>query len=65
MSASSISSSTSSQSIVPQQARAVDRDGDKDNDLTESKAKKSAETGGSANSLPSDVNRGRNLNITA
>jgi len=44
----------------------VDRDGDHDNDATESSAAKAQETGGSSTAaLPADPNRGRALNISA
>lgn len=64
-----VSSSTPSyspqqlQAAAPQAAK-VDSDGDNDNDATESASVKAKESGG-APSLPTDPNRGRNLNISA
>lgn len=62
--------SSSTPSYSPQQLQAaapraagVDTDGDNDNDATESASVKAKESGG-ASSLPTDPNRGRNLNIS-
>ncbi len=68
MSTSSISNNPPAPPVQPpQQAQPVvrDRDGDKDKDATESKAAKAQESGSTAQSLPVDPNRGRNLNISA
>ena len=43
---------------------ARDKDGDNDNDGTEGKAAKAAEASGSAQALPADPNKGRNVNIS-
>jgi hypothetical protein len=63
--------SSSTPSYSPQQLQAaapkaagLDSDGDHDNDATESASVKATESGG-APSLPTDPNRGRNLNISA
>ncbi|PWC33419.1 hypothetical protein [Azospirillum sp. TSO35-2] len=43
----------------------VDRDGDNDNDATESAAMQARESSAPSLSLPTDPNRGRTLNISA